>query len=219
MALAWRRPCRISSFMIAFARQPSRSALRLACRRSARGELFSVLSRPWNAGSAWAGPLATIFETEGIQRRQAERLFLASMGMTPGRFYRELRIRHAVELMRQTRMTVHEAALAVGFSSQPVFSRACGQHFGMSPRAPFSPVPHCQLRIERAARCGRNDGCLHGDCDPKGACRPSNGSHRLALCATSRCSFACAQPKRRVWRATPPEGLCQSNCADWRPRR
>ena len=49
---------------------------------------------------------------------------------TPGRYFREVRIRHALELMRNARMPVHEAALAAGFSTQPVFSRACRQHFG-----------------------------------------------------------------------------------------
>ena len=81
-----------------------------------------------------ARPLAVILAEEGVQRRQAERLFDAELGMSPGRFYRALRIRHAVDLMRQTRMPVHEAALAAGFSSQPVFSRACRQQFGLSPR-------------------------------------------------------------------------------------
>ena len=110
-----------------------RTALALQAKSAGRAvqRLVAAMERGIGLGLS----LANIFEAEGIHRRQAERLFLASMGMTPGRFYRELRIRHAVELMRQTRMTVHEAALAVGFSSQPVFSRACRQHFGMSPRA------------------------------------------------------------------------------------
>ncbi len=80
-------------------------------------------------------PLAAILAEEGIHRRQAERLFLAKTGMSPGRFYRDIRLRRAVDLMRQTRMTVREAALAAGFSSQPAYSRACRQHFGLSPRA------------------------------------------------------------------------------------
>lgn len=112
---------------------PQRTALALQAQGAGRAvqRLVAAMERGIGLGRS----LARILEDEGIQRRQAERLFLTEMGMTPGRFYRELRIRHAVELMRQTRMTVHEAALAAGFSSQPVFSRACQQHFGMSPRA------------------------------------------------------------------------------------
>ncbi len=112
---------------------PQRSALALQAQGAGREVQRLVASM--ERGIGLGRSLASILEDLGIQRRQAERLFLAEMGMTPGRFYRELRIRHAVELMRQTRMTVHEAALAAGFSSQPVFSRACRQHFGMSPRA------------------------------------------------------------------------------------
>ncbi len=86
-------------------------------------------------GMAAGRPLSAILAGEGLQRRQAERLFDAEIGISPGRFYRGLRIRHALDLMRQTQMPVHEAALAAGFSSQSVFSRACRQEFGVPPRA------------------------------------------------------------------------------------
>ncbi|MFM7027191.1 MAG: GlxA family transcriptional regulator [Chakrabartia sp.] len=85
-------------------------------------------------GIADARPLADLLAAEGLHRRQAERVFEADLGISPGRFYRALRIRYALDLMRQTRMPVHEAAQAAGFSSQPVFSRACRQQFGFSPR-------------------------------------------------------------------------------------
>lgn len=98
------------------------------------GAVVQRLVAAMQRGIAVARPLAVILAEEGVQRRQAERLFDAELGMSPGRFYRALRIRHAVDLMRQTRMPVHEAALAAGFSSQPVFSRACRQQFGLSPR-------------------------------------------------------------------------------------
>lgn len=75
-----------------------------------------------------------ILAGEAIDRRRAERLFRDRLGITPARFLRELRLRHALELMRNARLPVHEAALAAGFSSQPVFSRACRNHFGLSPR-------------------------------------------------------------------------------------
>lgn len=93
--------------------------------------LVAAMERGIGAGR----PLAAILAEEGVHRRRAERLFLACTGMSPGRFYRDLRLRHAADLMQQTRMTVREAALAAGFSSQPVYSRACRQHFGLSPRA------------------------------------------------------------------------------------
>ena len=98
------------------------------------GPVVQRLVTTMERGIAEGRPLAAILAAEGLHRRQAERLFVAGMGISPGRFYRALRIRHAVDLMRQTRMPVHEAALAAGFSSQPVFSRACRQQFGLSPR-------------------------------------------------------------------------------------
>lgn len=78
--------------------------------------------------------LESILAAEGTSRRQAERLFRRGLGQSPAAFYRSLRIRHAITLMETARMPVHEAALAAGFSSQPVFSRACRQTFAKSPR-------------------------------------------------------------------------------------
>lgn len=98
------------------------------------GPIVKRLVAAMERGIVEGRSLPAILAAEGIHRRQAERLFAAALGMSPGRFYRALRIRHAVNLMRQTRMPVHEAALAAGFSSQPVFSRACRQQFGLSPR-------------------------------------------------------------------------------------
>jgi AraC family carnitine catabolism transcriptional activator len=97
--------------------------------------LVQRLVTAMDQGRATGQPLAAILAATGLNRRQAERLCQAELGMTPGRFYRSLRLRHALDLMRQTGMPVHEAASAAGFSSQPVFSRACRQHFGLSPRA------------------------------------------------------------------------------------
>lgn len=98
------------------------------------GPVVQRLITAMERGIADGRPLAAILAEEGLNRRQAERLFDAGMGSSPGRFYRALRIRYAVDLMRQSRISVYEAALAAGFSSQPVFSRACRQQFGLSPR-------------------------------------------------------------------------------------
>lgn len=79
-------------------------------------------------------PLERVLDQAAISRRHAERLMHEQLGTTPGRFYRELRLRHGLDLMRGAGLAVSEAALAAGFSSAPVFSRACSQHFGSSPR-------------------------------------------------------------------------------------
>lgn len=98
------------------------------------GPVVKRLVTAMHRGIVEGRSLATLLADVGLHRRQAERLFETELGMSPGRFYRALRIRYAVDLMRQTQMPVHDAALAAGFSSQPVFSRACRQQFGLSPR-------------------------------------------------------------------------------------
>lgn len=96
--------------------------------------ILQRLAEAMKHGIEQGATLTDILAAEGLQRRRAERLCAAGFGMSPAQFYRALRIRRAIELMRQTNMPVHEAALATGFSSQPVFSRACKQQFGRSPR-------------------------------------------------------------------------------------
>ena len=98
------------------------------------GLMVRRLAAAMELGSGQGHSLERILLSEGISRRQAERLFRQQLGVAPARFYRELRIRRAIALMRNDRLSVHDAALAAGFSSQPVFSRACRQHFGHSPR-------------------------------------------------------------------------------------
>lgn len=85
-------------------------------------------------GIGQARPLKAILAEQGLSRRTAERILHRESGMAPGRFYRELRVRHALELARNTQVPIHRAALATGFSSQPVFSRACRQLLGKTPR-------------------------------------------------------------------------------------
>lgn len=111
---------------------PQRAALAEPARSA--GPVVQRLIAGMEAAAARQHSLEDLLEAEGISRRQAERLFADRLGTTPGRHFREVRIRHAIELMRNARLPVHEAALAAGFSSQPVFSRACRQHFGQSPR-------------------------------------------------------------------------------------
>ncbi len=111
---------------------PQRASL--AEQSRAAGPQVQRLIAAMERGVTLGDPLDTVLAAVGTGRRFAERLFMARLGTAPGRFYRELRLRHALGLMRSAGLPVHEAALAAGFSSQPVFSRACRQHFGKSPR-------------------------------------------------------------------------------------
>lgn len=59
----------------------------------------------------------------GISRRQLERLFRTHLDRAPTRYYLELRLKRARELLLQTSMSILDVALACGFSSSPHFSK------------------------------------------------------------------------------------------------
>ncbi|WP_295803231.1 GlxA family transcriptional regulator [uncultured Microbulbifer sp.] len=65
--------------------------------------------------------------------RELERLFQKELGTPPKRYYRQLRLEKARQLLRQTDMTVLEIAISCGFQSAAYFSAAYRQDFGVSP--------------------------------------------------------------------------------------
>ncbi len=69
-----------------------------------------------------------------ITRRQLERLFSATLNDTPARFYQNLRLDRARELLRQTDMSIAAVCVACGFESPSHFSRTYRMRFGVSPR-------------------------------------------------------------------------------------
>ena len=70
----------------------------------------------------------------GITPRQLERLFKATLGEAPARYYLALRLTRARHLLRQTDLPAVEIAMITGFSSGSVFSRGYREHFGKPPR-------------------------------------------------------------------------------------
>ncbi|MGI9494359.1 MAG: GlxA family transcriptional regulator [Geminicoccaceae bacterium] len=70
----------------------------------------------------------------GLSQRQLERLFAQNTGMSPVRYYRDIRLDRARGLVTQTDMPVLEVALACGFFSPEHFSRAYRLRFGIAPR-------------------------------------------------------------------------------------
>ncbi len=69
----------------------------------------------------------------GVSRRQIERLFKRYIGQVPTRYYLDMRLRRARELLLQTSMSVMEIAVACGFQSPPHFSKCYRSLFGQSP--------------------------------------------------------------------------------------
>jgi len=70
----------------------------------------------------------------GLSQRQLQRLFANHTGMSPIRYYRDIRLDRARGLVTQTDMPVLEVALACGFFSPEHFSRAYRLRFGIAPR-------------------------------------------------------------------------------------
>jgi transcriptional regulator GlxA family with amidase domain len=68
-----------------------------------------------------------------LSRRQIERLFKRHLGCVPNRYYLQMRLRRARELLLQTSMPIIDITAACGFQSPPHFSRCYRAYFGCPP--------------------------------------------------------------------------------------
>ena len=85
--------------------------------------------------------LDRLADSVGADRRRIERQFRQATGHAPAEYYRELRLRRGIELIRNQGLSALRAATACGYSSQATFSRACKLHFGRSVRAMVRAEP------------------------------------------------------------------------------
>ncbi|MEQ9259740.1 MAG: GlxA family transcriptional regulator [Roseovarius sp.] len=69
----------------------------------------------------------------GMSTRQLERLFRRYLNRSPKRYYMELRLQKARNLLMQTDMTVINVALACGFASPSHFSKCYRSHYNITP--------------------------------------------------------------------------------------
>ncbi len=76
---------------------------------------------------------AVIAADIGISPRQLERLFGKYLNTTPKKFYMEMRLERARNLLVQTESSVTEIALACGFENPGHFSRVYRTSFGVTP--------------------------------------------------------------------------------------
>ena len=77
----------------------------------------------------------------GLSPRQVERLFLRYLGTTPLRYYMEVRVERARELLLYSDRPIIEVAISTGFTSTSYFAAWYKRIFGMRPseaRAPRS---------------------------------------------------------------------------------
>ncbi len=78
--------------------------------------------------------LDELAQAVGVSRRQLERLFQKYLQCVPTRYYLELRLSRARQLLLQTSMSIVDVAFACGFVSAPHFSKCYRDHFGIPPR-------------------------------------------------------------------------------------
>ncbi|MCP5157445.1 MAG: GlxA family transcriptional regulator [Ectothiorhodospiraceae bacterium] len=88
-----------------------------------------------------------------LSRRQLERLFQKHLNCVPTRYYLELRLARARQLLLQTSMSIVEVAFACGFVSAPHFSKCYRDYYGAPPReerrAGRSPPEPRELALAR----------------------------------------------------------------------
>ena len=79
--------------------------------------------------------LEKIAKATGLSRRQIERLFKRDLNCVPKRYYLEMRLRRARELLLQTSMPIMDITAACGFQSPPHFSKCYRSQYGYPPSA------------------------------------------------------------------------------------
>jgi transcriptional regulator GlxA family with amidase domain len=76
---------------------------------------------------------ADLADQVGMSTRQLERLFRRYLNRSPKRYYMELRLQKARNLLMQTDMSVINVALACGFASPSHFSKCYRSHYNTTP--------------------------------------------------------------------------------------
>jgi transcriptional regulator GlxA family with amidase domain len=93
--------------------------------------------------------LERIAHQTGLSRRQIERLFKRHLNCVPKRYYLEMRLRRARELLLQTAMPIMDITTACGFQSPPHFSKCYRNQFG------HPPSVERQSRLKASAEAAR----------------------------------------------------------------
>ncbi|WP_137389030.1 GlxA family transcriptional regulator [Rhodoligotrophos defluvii] len=79
--------------------------------------------------------IADIADEVGLSLRQLDRCFLNSIGMAPGAYFIELRLRYGASLLKNTGQSVTAISLAAGFADCAHFSRMFRLRYGVTPTA------------------------------------------------------------------------------------
>ena len=77
--------------------------------------------------------LTDVANAVGLSQRQLERLFVNNLERTPKKFYVELRLQKARNLLLQTDLKIIDIAVICGFVSAGHFSKVYKYHYKISP--------------------------------------------------------------------------------------
>lgn len=89
---------------------------------------------------------ARLASEAGMSPRQLERLFARYLGRSPKRYYMEIRLERARNLLLQTEMGVMEIALACGFASTAHFSKCYRTTYGRTPYRERGTAPETGIQ-------------------------------------------------------------------------
>ncbi|PKP73700.1 MAG: GlxA family transcriptional regulator [Alphaproteobacteria bacterium HGW-Alphaproteobacteria-6] len=77
--------------------------------------------------------MPALADAAGYTTRHIERLFQRSLGVAPARFYQNLRLDHARNLLTETDLSLFDIAAACGFNCKSYFAKAFKRRFGRPP--------------------------------------------------------------------------------------
>jgi len=78
--------------------------------------------------------ISELAKSMDISQRQLERLFKSELLTSPTTFYKELRLEKARNLLRQTRLSIQQIAVATGYNTASYFTKVYRTKFGHTPR-------------------------------------------------------------------------------------
>jgi transcriptional regulator GlxA family with amidase domain len=83
----------------------------------------------------------------GLSRRHLERLFKKHLDSVPSRFYLQLRLDKARQMLRDTDRSIVEVGMACGFSSASHFSTTYRTYFNLTPRQERGRATHVESAL------------------------------------------------------------------------
>jgi len=117
-------------------RQPTaEQRLSLQSRHGLRSESLTAVIRLMEASIEEPLALSSIAASIGLSTRQIERLFGRHLNCSPGKYFLDLRLHKAHDLLGQRGHSLTDIAMACGFKSTAHFSRAYRLRYGLTPMA------------------------------------------------------------------------------------